>query len=145
MPLRHRGVGRGAFLATGASVFPGARIGPDVEVPINAVVHVDTEVPAGGRHRADRLGGRRRAGAAVPARRPRGDLGDPAAARLPGTVYGLPRDHEAAERMARQTAWFGAHRDDETIPGDRASWSTSTGRVATTVVPPPAVETSEAG
>ena len=31
---------------------------------------------------------------------------------LPGTVYGLPRDASARERMARQAAWFAAHRDD---------------------------------
>ncbi|HEX2411101.1 MAG TPA: hypothetical protein VHJ39_08035 [Solirubrobacteraceae bacterium] len=144
MPLRHRGVGRGAFLATGASVFPGARIGPDVEVPINAVVHVDTEVPAGVTVPIGWVA------VGAPAQLfPPGDHEGIWAIQeqldFPETVYGLPRDHEAAERMARQTAWFGAHRDDETIPGDRASWSTSTGRVATTVVPPPAVETSEAG
>jgi gamma-carbonic anhydrase len=144
MPLRHRGVGRGAFLATGASVFPGARIGPDVEVPINAVVHVDTEVPAGVTVPIGWVA------VGAPAQLfPPGDHEGSWAIQeqldFPETVYGLPRDHEAAERMARQTAWFGAHRDDETIPGDRASWSTSTGRVATTVVPPPAVETSEAG
>jgi hypothetical protein len=144
MPLRDRGVGRGAFLATGASVFPGARIGPDVEVPINAVVHVDTEVPAGVTVPIGWVA------VGAPAQLfPPGDHEGIWAIQeqldFPETVYGLPRDHEAAERMARQTAWFGAHRDDETIPGDRASWSTSTGRVATTVVPPPAVETSEAG
>ena len=31
---------------------------------------------------------------------------------FPGTVYGLPRDAPATERMTRQAAWFGAHRDD---------------------------------
>ena len=31
---------------------------------------------------------------------------------FPGTVYGLPRDAPARERMERQSAWFAAHRDD---------------------------------
>src|ERR1051326_7580984 len=36
-----------AFLATGSSVFPGARIGAGAEVRINGVVHVNSSVPAG--------------------------------------------------------------------------------------------------
>lgn len=35
------------FLATGVSVFPGARIGHGSEVRINSVVHVNTQVPDG--------------------------------------------------------------------------------------------------
>jgi carbonic anhydrase/acetyltransferase-like protein (isoleucine patch superfamily) len=35
-------VGEGVFLATGASVFPGARLGAGVEVRINGVVHVNS-------------------------------------------------------------------------------------------------------
>jgi carbonic anhydrase/acetyltransferase-like protein (isoleucine patch superfamily) len=48
------------FLATGVSVFPGARVGRGSEVRINAVVR---EQPAGGEHdRADRMGGGGRPG-----------------------------------------------------------------------------------
>ena len=36
---------------------------------------------------------------------------------FPGTVYGLPRDASARERMERQAAWFGAHRDDAEVAG----------------------------
>src|SRR5215210_8992855 len=46
-------VGSGSFLATGVSLFPGSRLGRDVEVRINGVVHVnsvladETMVPIG--------------------------------------------------------------------------------------------------
>jgi carbonic anhydrase/acetyltransferase-like protein (isoleucine patch superfamily) len=107
-------VGDGCFLATGTSLFPGARLGRNVEVRINAVVHVNTVledealVPIGW--------------VAV---------GDPArvlppsehdeiwriqkALDFPRTVYGLPREASARERMERQAEWFGAHRDDEIL------------------------------
>jgi carbonic anhydrase/acetyltransferase-like protein (isoleucine patch superfamily) len=108
-------VGDGCFLATGTSLFPGSRIGRDVEVRINGVVHVNSVledealVPIGW--------------VAV---------GDPAsvlapldhdeiwriqkALDFPGTVYGLPREAPARERMERQTDWFAAHRDDQILP-----------------------------
>ena len=35
---------------------------------------------------------------------------------FPGTVYGLPRDATARERMERQTEWLAAHRDDRVLP-----------------------------
>lgn len=107
-------VGSGTFLATGASLFPGSRLGQNVEVRINGVVHVNTVleddamVPIGW--------------VAV---------GKPAriiapweheeiwriqrALDFPGTVYGLPRDASARERMERQTEWFAAHRDDRIL------------------------------
>ena len=31
------------------------------------------------------------------------------------TAYGLPRDATPLERMSRQSAWFGAHADDEIL------------------------------
>jgi gamma-carbonic anhydrase len=108
-------VGDGCFLATGSSLFPGSRLGRDVEVRINGVVHVNSVledealVPIGW--------------VAV---------GDPAsvlapldhdeiwriqkALDFPGTVYGLPRGAPARERMERQTDWFAAHRDDQILP-----------------------------
>jgi carbonic anhydrase/acetyltransferase-like protein (isoleucine patch superfamily) len=109
-------VGDGSFLATGTALFPGSRLGRNVEVRINGVVHVNTVledealVPIGW--------------VAV---------GNPArvvapwdhdeiwriqkALDFPRTVYGLPRDATARERMERQTEWFGAHRDDEVLDG----------------------------
>jgi gamma-carbonic anhydrase len=107
-------VGDGCFLATGCSLFPGSRLGRDVEVRINGVVHVNTVldkealVPIGW--------------VAV---------GNPArviapwehdeiwriqeALDFPRTVYGLPRSASARERMERQTEWFAAHRDDQVV------------------------------
>jgi gamma-carbonic anhydrase len=108
-------VGEGSFLATGASLFPGARLGRGVEVRINGVVHVNTTLDDG---------------AMVPIGWVA--VGDPAqilpqgdhdgiwsiqeGLDFPGTVYGLPRDAPARERMERQTAWFAAHRDDRILP-----------------------------
>ena len=104
-------VGDGSFLATGSSLFPGARLGRGVEVRINGVVHVNSVL-------ADE--------ALVPIGWVA--VGDPASILppgahdeiwaiqegldFPGTTYGLPRDAPARERMERQAAWFAAHRDD---------------------------------
>jgi gamma-carbonic anhydrase len=101
----------GAFLATGAAVFPGAVVGTGSEVRIHAVVHVnsklapDTTVPIGWIAAGD------------PAQLFSPDRHDELWAvqeplDFPGTVYGLPRDATAHERMTRQSAWFGAHRND---------------------------------
>ncbi|WP_051324538.1 gamma carbonic anhydrase family protein [Candidatus Solirubrobacter pratensis] len=112
-------IGEGSFIATGASLFLGARLGNRVEVRINGVVHVKTALEDG---------------ATVPIGWVA--VGDPAQIlppdrhddiwavqeRLdfPGTVYGLPRDASARERMERQAAWFGAHKEDRlTRPGGR--------------------------
>jgi carbonic anhydrase/acetyltransferase-like protein (isoleucine patch superfamily) len=107
-------VGDGCFLATGCSLFPGSRLGRDVEVRINGVVHVNTVL-------ADE--------ALVPIGWVA--VGKPArviapwdhdeiwriqeALDFPRTVYGLPRDAAARERMERQADWFAAHRDDRVI------------------------------
>jgi carbonic anhydrase/acetyltransferase-like protein (isoleucine patch superfamily) len=104
-------VGDGCFLATGSSLFPGSRLGRDVEVRIGGVVHANTVL-------AD--------GALVPIGWVA--VGDPAQVLAPGrheeiwaiqegldfpqTVYGVPREASARERMERQAAWFAAHRDD---------------------------------
>jgi gamma-carbonic anhydrase len=107
-------VGSGCFLATGCALFPGSRLGRDVEVRINGIVHVNSVledealVPIGW--------------VAV---------GNPArvlapwdhdeiwriqeALDFPRTVYGLPRGASARERMERQAAWFGAHGDDRIV------------------------------
>jgi gamma-carbonic anhydrase len=107
-------IGREAFVATRASLFPGATVGVRAEVRIGAVVHVNSTV-------AD--------GAVVPIGWVA--VGDPAqilppgdhdaiwsvqeGLDFPGTVYGLSRDAPARERMTRQAAWFAAHRDDRIV------------------------------
>src|SRR3954469_24495755 len=105
-------VGDGCFLATGCALFPGSRLGAGAEVRIHGVVHVNSAVAAG---------------AVVPIGwvavgedvLPPGDhdaiWGVQEGLDFPGTVYGLPRDAPARERMERQAAWFAAHRDDRLI------------------------------
>jgi len=107
-------VGEGCFLATGCSLFPGSRLGRGVEVRINGVVHVNTMlddealVPIGWVAVGD----------------PADILPPEAHAQIweiqqrldfPGTVYGVTRETPARERMTRQVAWFGAHRDDRVV------------------------------
>ena len=107
-------VGDGSFLATGTALFPGSRLGREVEVRINGVVHVNTELESN---------------AMVPIGWVA--VGKPAriiapwehdeiwriqqALDFPRTVYGLDRDATARERMERQSAWFAAHRDDRIL------------------------------
>lgn len=108
-------IGAGAFIATGVSVFPGARVGARAEVRIDGVVHVNSALPDDGLVPIGWVA-----------------VGDPAQVLspdrheeiwaiqepldFPGTVYGLPRSASARERMERQAAWFGAHRDDNVLP-----------------------------
>lgn len=107
-------VGDGCFLATGVALFPGCVVGAGSEVRIHGVVHVNTVLPPG---------------TTVPIGWVA--VGDPAelyppdqheriwatqrSLDFPGTVYGVPRGTPAAELMARQAAWFGAHRDDRMV------------------------------
>jgi carbonic anhydrase/acetyltransferase-like protein (isoleucine patch superfamily) len=96
------------------SLFPGSRLGAGCEVRVNGVVHVNsrleegTTVPIGWIAVGDpaRLFSPDRHEELWPIQR---DLD------FPGTVYGLPRDAPARERMARQSAWFAAHRDDRVL------------------------------
>jgi gamma-carbonic anhydrase len=106
---------RDVFLATGASVFPGARVGHGSEVRIGAVVHVNSNL---------------RPGTTVPI----GwiAVGDPAdlfapdaheelwpvqrAMDFPRTVFGLERAEATMERIsARYAERFGRHRGDRVI------------------------------
>ncbi len=104
-----------SFIATGAALFPGARLGRRVEVRINGVVHVNSALPDG---------------AIVPIGWVA--VGDPAEILspdrhdeiwaiqreldFPGTVYGQPRGDDLMARvMPRQAAWLGAHRDDRIL------------------------------
>jgi carbonic anhydrase/acetyltransferase-like protein (isoleucine patch superfamily) len=104
----------GCFIATGAALFPGARLGRGVEVRIHGVVHVNSVLPDE---------------AIVPIGWVA--VGDPVSVLppgahdeiwaiqegldFPGTVYGLPRSAPARERMERQVGWFAAHRSDRVL------------------------------
>src|SRR3954470_15228340 len=104
----------GVFLATGAAVFPGATVGAASEVRIHAVVHVNsklapgTTVPIGWIAAGD------------PAQLFSPDRHEDLWAvqkplDFPGTVYGLPRDATARDRMSQQSTWFGARKDDRVL------------------------------
>jgi carbonic anhydrase/acetyltransferase-like protein (isoleucine patch superfamily) len=107
-------VGDEVFIATGASLFPGAVVGDGSELRINSVLHVNSRLPPG---------------TVVPI----GWIaaGDPAmlfapgrhdelwavqeGLDFPGTVYGATRDTPMRTIMARQTEFYGAHTDDRPI------------------------------
>ena len=103
-------VGAGARVLFGA-LFPGARLGAGCEVRIHGVVHVnsvlapDTAVPigwiAGGDPAQLFAPGQHEELWAV-----QRELD------FPGTVYGVERGTPPAELMARQSEFFGAHRED---------------------------------
>jgi carbonic anhydrase/acetyltransferase-like protein (isoleucine patch superfamily) len=107
-------IGDEAFVATGVSIFPGARVGARAELRIGAVLQVNSVL-------------------ADDATLPIGwiAVGDPAQAfppdrhddvwaiqrglDFPGTVFGVPRETSMREAMARYSELFGAHRDDRVI------------------------------
>ena len=104
-------IGAGCFVATGAALFPGARLGEGCEVRIHGVVHVNsvlapgTTVPIGWIAAGD------------PAQLFSPDRHEELWAvqrelDFPGTVYGIQRGTPAAELMRRQSDFFGAHRED---------------------------------
>lgn len=107
-------IGPGAFIATGAALFPGARIGARAEVRIHGVVHVNSTVsedglvPIGWIAVGDRT---------FPPDRHEEIRAVQEGLDFPGTVYSLPRSASARERMERQVAWFGMHRDDRKLNG----------------------------
>lgn len=108
-------IGDEAFLATGASVFPGATVGRGAELRINGVVHANSALAPG-------------------AVLPIGWIaaGDPAVLfspdrhdelwavqkemDFPRTVFGIPRDEVTMEQVARRYAdLFGRHRSDRVV------------------------------
>ena len=107
-------IGDETVVATGASIFPGARVGARSELRIGAVLQVNSVLPEG---------------ATVPI----GwiAVGDPAEAfpperhddiwaiqrglDFPGTVFGLPREASMSEAMERYSELFATHADDRVI------------------------------
>ncbi|HET6298919.1 MAG TPA: gamma carbonic anhydrase family protein, partial [Kribbella sp.] len=103
------------FIATGAALFPGSVAGAGAELRINSVLQVNSRLEPG-------------------AVLPIGwiAVGDPAEffspdrheelwelqrdLDFPGTVYGVPRGTSMREIMARQSEYYGAHRDDRLLP-----------------------------
>ncbi|MCD7440444.1 gamma carbonic anhydrase family protein [Streptomyces lincolnensis] len=100
-----------AFVATGASLFPGAVVGTGAEVRINAVVQVNSRLAPGAVVPISWIA------VGDPARLFSPDRHDEIWAvqrelDFPGTVYGVSRGTPMREIMARQSEFFGAHRDD---------------------------------
>lgn len=109
-------VGDDVFIAAGASIFPGARVGDRSIIRTNAVVHIDAAL---------RPGSRVPVGWAA--------VGDPAEVLPPGedertlfslfglnfsrTVFGVPRE---VSGNALYAEFFGRHRDDEILEIGRA-------------------------
>ena len=107
-------VGDEVFIATGASLFPGSRIGAGAEVRINGVVQVNTVLDAG---------------AVVPIGWVA--VGDPAAILSPdrheeiwaiqrtldfvGTVYGPDAGSTMRDLMRGQSDFYGAHASDTVV------------------------------
>lgn len=105
-----------AFVATGAALFPGSRVGAGAEVRIHGVVHVNTVVPPGAVVPIGWIA------VGDPARiLPPGRHDDIWAVQegldFPGTVYGAGRDVPMRELMRRQSEYYASHRDDEVLPG----------------------------
>jgi gamma-carbonic anhydrase len=104
----------GVFIATGAALFPGAGLGTGASVAVNGIVHVNSTLAGGERVPLGWVAVGRPAELFPPHHR------DEIRARLTeldffSTVYGVPREAGATERMRRQTAWFGAHSDDRIL------------------------------
>ena len=102
------------FVATGASLFPGAVAGTGAELRINSVLHVNSRLAPGTVLPIGWIA------AGDPAELFSPDRHDDLWATqreldFPGTVYGVPRDTPMRDIMARQAAFYGAHRDDREI------------------------------
>jgi carbonic anhydrase/acetyltransferase-like protein (isoleucine patch superfamily) len=102
------------FIATGASLFPGSVVGATAELRINSVLQVNSRLEPGAVLPVSWIA-----------------VGDPAQLFSPDrheelwavqkelgfvdTVYGVPRGTPMREIMARQSRYYGAHRDDRII------------------------------
>jgi carbonic anhydrase/acetyltransferase-like protein (isoleucine patch superfamily) len=106
-------IGAEAFIATGAALFPGARVGARAEVRINGVVHVNSTVAAGG---LVPIGWVAVGDQVLSPDRHEEIWAIQRELDFPGTVYGEPRGDDLMARvMPRQVAWLAAHRDDRAI------------------------------
>jgi carbonic anhydrase/acetyltransferase-like protein (isoleucine patch superfamily) len=109
-------VGDGCFLATGVALFPGSVAGPGSEVRVHGVVQVNTVLPPATTVPIGWVAVGNPARLFPPGEHDR-IWAVQEALDFPGTVYGTTRDTPATDRMARQAAWFAAHRDDRPLDG----------------------------
>lgn len=99
------------FVATGASLFPGAVAGTGSELRINSVLHINSRLVPGTVVPIGWIAAGDPAELFSPDRhddlwRVQQDLD------FPGTVYGVDRATSLREVMARQSRFYGAHTDD---------------------------------
>ena len=103
------------FVATGASVFPGAVAGAGSELRINSVLHVNSVLPPGTVVPIGWIA----AGAPTARLFAPGEHDELWAVQkeldFPGTVYGVSRAASMRDIMARQVDFYGAHRHDRSI------------------------------
>jgi gamma-carbonic anhydrase len=106
---------REVFLATGASVFPGARIESGSEIRINAVVHVNSRVEPNTTVPIGWIAVGNPAQLFAPeAHEQLWEVQE--AMDFPGTVFGLPREEASMARVcARYAESFGRHRGDRVL------------------------------
>lgn len=113
-------IGDSVFLATGASVFPFARIGDRSVVRIGAVVHIRANLPAGSSIPIHGIA------AGDPAEIVAGEHQAELLARLAGdfsaTVFGIEREETSASylprALARYTRALSRHHQDRVLPPD---------------------------
>jgi gamma-carbonic anhydrase len=106
-------IGREAFIATRASLFPGSTVGVRGEVQIGAVVHVNSTVADGA---VVPIGWVVVGETVLPHDRHAEIWEIQRELDFPGTVYGEVRGEDLMARvMPRQTAWLAAHRDDRVL------------------------------
>jgi len=108
-------VGKGCFIATGAAVFPGARLGDGVEVRIGGVVQVNSWLDDGTIVPIHWVAVGTPATILPPDKHEeiwtiQRDLD------FPGTVYGVERGTSMEDLMRKQSAWYEAHSGDEPRP-----------------------------
>lgn len=110
----------GCFLATGVALFPGSVVGAGSEVRIHGVIHANSVLPPDSTVPIGWIA-----------------VGDPAqvfppgeheqiwavqeSLDFPGTVHGVRRGTPPSELMARQSAWFAAHREDRVVDDERTT------------------------
>ena len=102
------------FIATGVSVFPGARIGTGCELRINSVLHVNSRLEPGSTLPIGWIA------AGDPAQLFSPDRHDELWAvqeplDFPGTMYGVSREQSLRGVLRRQVQFYGEHRHDQTI------------------------------
>ncbi|MET1016094.1 MAG: gamma carbonic anhydrase family protein [Leifsonia flava] len=107
-------IGDDAFIATGASVFPGAVIGAGAEVRINGVVQVNTTLAPGAVVPIGWVAVGSPASILPPERHEdiwaiQRELG------FTATVYGVGPDATMRDIMRGQAEFYGAHRDDRVV------------------------------